>query len=35
MVIKLEIFIIKKIPKIDSSHTYLAVISLNSALKER
>ena len=28
---KLLIFIIKKIPKVDSSHTCLAVISLDSA----
>ena len=31
MVMKLLIFIIKKIPKVDSSHTCLAVISLDSA----
>ena len=32
-VMKLQIFMIKKIPKMDSNHTCLAVISLNSALK--
>ena len=31
---KLQIFAIKKIPKLDSNHTCLAVISLNSALKK-
>ena len=34
MVIKLQIFMIKKIPKVDSSHTCLAVISLDSSLKK-
>ena len=29
--VKLLIFIIKKIPKVDSDHTCLAVISLDSA----
>ena len=31
---KLPIFMIKKIPKVDSSHTCLAVISLDSAIKK-
>ena len=31
---KLQIFMIKKIPKLDFNHTCLAVISLDSALKE-
>ena len=31
---KLEIFMIKKIPKVDSNHTCLAVISLDFALKK-
>ena len=31
---KLQIFMTKKIPKLDSNHTCLAVISLDSALKE-
>ena len=30
----LQIFMIKKIPKFESSHTWLAVISLDSALKK-
>ena len=34
MVIKLQIFMILKNPKVDSSHTCLAVISLDSALKK-
>ena len=34
MVIELQIFMIKKIPKVDSNHTCLAVISLDSALKK-
>ena len=34
MVIKLQIFKIKKIPKVDSIHTYLAVISLDSTLNK-
>ena len=34
MAMKLQIFIIKKIPKLDFNHTCLAVISLDSALKE-
>ena len=34
MVMKLQIFLIKKIPKVDSNHTCLAVISLDSALKK-
>ena len=33
MVMKLQIFTLKKIPKVDSNHTCLAVISLDSALK--
>ena len=32
MAVKLQIFMIKKIPKVDSSHTYLAVIILDSVL---
>ena len=31
---KLKIFTIKEIPKVDSNHTCLAVISLDSALKK-
>ena len=31
---KLQIFMIKKIPKVDSNHTCLVVISLDSALKK-
>ena len=31
---KLWIFMIKKITKVDSNHTFLAVISLDSALKK-
>ena len=34
MAMKLQIFMIKKIPKLDFNHTFLAVISLDSALKE-
>ena len=35
MVIKLQIFTIKKFQtKVDSNHTYLAVISLDSCLKK-
>ena len=34
MMMKLQIFMIKKIPKVDSSHSFLAVISLDSALKK-
>ena len=34
MAMKLQIFTIKKIPKLDSNHTRLAVISLDSALKK-
>ena len=34
MVIKLQIFMTLKNPKVDSSHTCLAVISLDSALKK-
>ena len=34
MVMKLQSFMIKKIPKVDSSHTCLAVISLDSSLKK-
>ena len=34
MVMKLQIFMIKKIPKVDSYHNCLAVISLDSALKK-
>ena len=31
---KLQIFMIKKIPKVDSNHTCLVVISLDTALKK-
>ena len=31
---KLQIFTIKKIPKVDSNHAFLAVISLDSALEK-
>ena len=31
---KLQIFMIKKLPKVDSNHTHLAAISLDSALKK-
>ena len=31
---KLQIFMIKKIPRLDSNHICLAVISLDSALKK-
>ena len=34
MVMKLQIFMIKKNSKVDSSHTCLAVISLDSALNK-
>ena len=34
MVMKLQIFMIKKVPKVDSYNTCLAVISLDSALKK-
>ena len=34
MVMNLEIFMIKKIPKLDSNYICLAVISLDSALKK-
>ena len=34
MVTKLQIFMIKKLPKVDSNHTCVAVISLDSALKK-
>ena len=34
MVIELQIFMIKKVSKVDSNHTCLAVISLDSALKK-
>ena len=34
MVMKLQIVLIKEIPKVDFSHTYLALISLDSALKK-
>ena len=34
MVMKLQIFMIKKLPTVDSDHTCLAVISLDSALKK-
>ena len=34
MAIKLQIFTIKKIPKLDSNYTCLAVISLDSSLKK-
>ena len=34
MVMKFKIFMIKKIIKVDSNYTYLAVIKLNSALKK-
>ena len=34
MVMKLQIFMIKKIPKVDSNHTCLAVIKLDSALRK-
>ena len=33
MAMKLQIFTTKKIPKVDSNHTCLAVITLDSALK--
>ena len=34
MVMKLQIFMIQKNPKVGSDHTCLAVISLDSALKK-
>ena len=34
MEMNLQIFTIKKNPKLGSNHTYLAVICLNSALKK-
>ena len=34
MAMKLQIFTIRKIPKVDSNHTCLAVISLESALNK-
>ena len=34
MVMKLQIFMIKKIPKVDFNHTWLGVISLDSALRK-
>ena len=34
MMMKQQIFYSKKIPKVDSNHTGLAVINLNSALKK-
>ena len=34
MVMKLQAFMIKKVPKIDSNHICLAEISLDSALKK-
>ena len=34
MAMKLQIFIIKKIPNVDSNNTSLVVISLDSALKK-
>ena len=34
MVMKLKIFMIKKIPKVDSNQSYLAVIILDSALSK-
>ena len=34
MAMKLKIFMIKIMPKVDSNHTCLAVISLDSALKK-
>ena len=34
MVIKLQIFYNKNSPKVDSNHTFLAVISLDSALQK-
>ena len=34
MVMKLQLFMIKKISKVDSNHTCSAVISLDSALKK-
>ena len=34
LVMKPQIFIIKKIPKVDSNHTCLAVITLDFALKK-
>ena len=34
MITKLQIFMVKEFPKMDSNHTCLAVISLDSALKK-
>ena len=34
MLIKLQIFYNKNVPKVDSNHTFLAVISLDSALQK-
>ena len=34
MVMKLQIFYNKNIPKVDSNHTFLAVINLDSALQK-
>ena len=34
MVMKLQIFLIKKIPNVNSNHTCLVVISLGSVLKK-
>ena len=34
MVVKLQIFMIKNISKIDSNHTFLAVINLDSTIKK-
>ena len=34
MVVKLQIFMIKKISKIDSNYTFLAVINLDSTIKK-
>ena len=34
MVIKLQIFMIRRFPQLDSSHSCLAVISLDSSLKK-
>ena len=34
MAMKLQVLMIKQIPKVDSNHTCLAVISLDSALKK-
>ena len=34
VVIKLQIFMVKEIPKVESNHTCLAAISLDSAVKK-